>query len=167
MTEYALILISTVLVMWPTWQQVYDEALGAPAQVEMEWEDRWQAGIQPIRQFMSRQIEATGNGEDVWLFLRHLPEVHTTPTTYDEVPLRALLPAYMLSELKTAFLIGFQIYLPFLVIDMLVASSLLSMGMLMLPPTLVSLPFKLLLFVLVDGWHLVVQMLMDSFGTVF
>ncbi len=77
-----------------------------------------------------------------------------------------LLPAYMLSELKTAFLIGFQIYLPFLILDMVIASVMVSMGMLMLPPTLVSLPFKILLFVLVDGWHLVVGMLMQSFQAV-
>ena len=79
------------------------------------------------------------------------------------MPLTVLLPAYMLSELKTAFLIGFQIYLPFLILDMVIASVMVSMGMLMLPPTLVSLPFKILLFVLVDGWHLVVGMLMQSF----
>jgi flagellar biosynthetic protein FliP len=80
-----------------------------------------------------------------------------------EVPLLALLPAFMLSELKTAFLIGFQIYLPFVILDVVVASVTISMGMLMLPPVLVSLPFKLLLFVLVDGWHLVVEMLLESF----
>ncbi len=80
-----------------------------------------------------------------------------------EVPLVALLPAFMLSELKTAFLIGFQIYLPFVILDIVVASVTISMGMLMLPPVLISLPFKLLLFVLVDGWHLVVEMLLESF----
>ena len=88
------------------------------------------------------------------------------PTKYDDVPTTVLLPAYMLSELKTAFLIGFQIYLPFLILDMVIASVMVSMGMLMLPPTLVSLPFKILLFVLVDGWHLVVGMLMQSFQVV-
>jgi flagellar biosynthetic protein FliP len=80
-----------------------------------------------------------------------------------QVPLVALLPAFMLSELKTAFLIGFQIYLPFVILDIVVASVSISMGMLMLPPVLISLPFKLLLFVLVDGWHLVVEMLLESF----
>ena len=79
------------------------------------------------------------------------------------VPLQALLPAFMLSELKTAFIIGFQIYLPFVILDMVVASVMISMGMLMLPPVLISLPFKLLLFVLVDGWRLVVEMLLQSF----
>ena len=85
------------------------------------------------------------------------------PRSYDDVPLQALLPAFMLSELKTAFLIGFKIYLPFLILDMVVASVMVSMGMLMVPPSMVSLPFKLLLFVLVDGWHLVVGMLLQSF----
>ena len=111
---------------------------------------------------MSMQIEHTQNTEDVWLFMSYMPH-HATPKSYDDVPLQALLPAFMLSELKTAFLIGFQIYLPFLILDMVVASVMVSMGMLMMPPALVSLPFKLLLFVLVDGWHLVVGMLMQSF----
>jgi flagellar biosynthetic protein FliP len=88
------------------------------------------------------------------------------PTNYDEVPLVALVPAFMLSELKTAFLIGFQLYLPFLILDMVVASVMVSMGMLMLPPVLISLPFKLLLFVLVDGWRLVVGMLLESFAPI-
>jgi flagellar biosynthetic protein FliP len=99
----------------------------------------------------------------VWLFYKYLPQGTTAPASYDDVPLCVLLPAFMLSELKTAFLIGFQIYLPFLVLDLVVSSVTISMGMLMLPPALVSLPLKLLLFVLVDGWHLVVGMLLDSF----
>jgi flagellar biosynthetic protein FliP len=110
------------------------------------------------------------------LFLRYLPDEVNSATglvpnyVYYEpkedeklVPLVALLPAFMLSELKTAFIIGFHIYLPFVILDIVVASVTISMGMLMLPPVLVSLPFKLLLFVLVDGWHLVVQMLLESF----
>ena len=94
--------------------------------------------------------------------MEYLPD-QPTPENYDDVPLQALLPAFMLSELKTAFLIGFQIYLPFVVLDMVVAAVTVSMGMLMLPPVLISLPLKLLLFVLVDGWTLVVEMLMQSF----
>jgi len=82
--------------------------------------------------------------------------------SYDSVPLSVLLPAYMLSELKTAFIIGFQLYLPFLIIDMVISSVLVSMGMMMLPPVLISLPFKLLLFVLIDGWFLTVGMLLES-----
>ena len=110
-----------------------------------------------------RANRADRDSEDVWLFYRYLPQPVAEPKTYDEVPLVVLLPAYILSELKTAFLIGFQIYLPFLVLDIVVASVTISMGMMMLPPVLISLPFKLLLFVLVDGWHLVVEMLLESF----
>ena len=98
------------------------------------------------------------------LFIKYLPEEHQSPRNLEDVDLRALLPAFMLSELKTAFLIGFQIYLPFLILDIVIASVTISMGMLMLPPAMISLPFKLMLFVLVDGWHLVVGMLLNSFG---
>ena len=119
----------------------------------------------PIRQFISAQIQRTGNSEDVLLFWKYSSS-GPAPAKYEDVPLTVLLPAYMLSELKTAFLIGFQIYLPFLILDMVIASVMVSMGMLMLPPTLVSLPFKILLFVLVDGWHLIVGMLMQSFQAV-
>ncbi|HEG2827511.1 TPA: flagellar biosynthetic protein FliP, partial [Campylobacter jejuni] len=87
------------------------------------------------------------------------------PKTIDDVPLTVLVPAFMISELKTAFEIGFLIYLPFLVIDMVVSSVLMAMGMMMLPPTMISLPFKLLIFVLVDGWNLLVQRLVESFVT--
>ncbi len=148
--------------MSPVWKQVYDQAIVPYTHHQITLEQAWKAGVQPIRRFMSMQIERTNNGDDVRLFLAYLPD-QPTPKNYDEVPLQALLPAFMLSELKTAFLIGFQIYLPFLILDMVVASVMVSMGMLMLPPALVSLPFKILLFVLVDGWRLVVQMLMESF----
>ena len=161
----------SLLIMTPVWTRVYDDAIkpytnkqvdpatGNPVSLEVTWE----RGIAPIREFMSLQIERAGNSDDVWLFYNYLPEDTAEPTSYDDVPLQVLLPAYMLSELKTAFLIGFQIYLPFLILDIVVASVTISMGMMMLPPVLISLPFKLLLFVMVDGWHLVVDMLMQSF----
>ena len=159
----SLSLFITLLIMTPVWKQVYDRAVLPYTNRQISLEQAWTEGQAPIRRFMSMQIERTGNSDDVWLFLSYLPE-QTTPTSYDDVPLQALLPAFMLSELKTAFLIGFQIYLPFLIIDMVVASVMVSMGMLMMPPVLVSLPFKLLLFVLLDGWHLVVGTLMESFA---
>ena len=125
---------------------------------------------------MADQIGRTNNHDDVRLFLRYqaggtdpatdapIDYAYYSPTENQKlVPLAVLLPAFMLSELKTAFLIGFQIYLPFVILDIVVASVTISMGMLMLPPVLISLPFKLLLFVLVDGWHLVVEMLLESF----
>ncbi len=155
-------LFLTLLIMTPVWKQVYDDAVVPYTQHQIGAEQAWDAGVAPIRRFMSMQIERTQNTEDVWLFMSYLPN-RATPASYDDVPLQALLPAFMLSELKTAFLIGFQIYLPFLILDMVVASVMVSMGMLMVPPVLVSLPFKLLLFVLVDGWRLVVGMLLQSF----
>ncbi len=158
----ALSLFITLLIMAPVWQETYDRAIVPYTNREIGLEQAWNAGIHPIRTFMSLQIERTGNREDVYLFLRYLPD-QPEPEDYADVPLTALVPAFMLSELKTAFLIGFQIYLPFVIIDMVIASVMVSMGMLMLPPVLISMPFKLLLFVLVDGWHLVVGMLMESF----
>jgi flagellar biosynthesis protein FliP len=155
-------LMLTLLIMTPVWKQAYDNGVAPYARRQIGAEQAWKAGVAPVRQFMSRQIENTKNTEDVWLFMSCLPG-HPTPASYDDVPLQALLPAFVLSELKTSFLIGLQIYLPFLILDMVVASVMASMGMLMVPPTLISLPFKLLLFVLVDGWRLVVGMLMQSF----
>lgn len=158
----ALSLFITLLIMTPVWKEVYDRAIVPYTNQQIGLEQAWNEGVTPIRRFMSLQIERTGNRDDVYLFLSYLPD-QPTPTDYSEVPLQALLPAFMLSELKTAFLIGFQIYLPFLIVDMVIAAVMVSMGMLMLPPVLISLPFKLLLFVLLDGWHLVVGMLMESF----
>lgn len=155
-------LFLTLLVMTPVWKQVYDQAVVPYTQHQIGAEQALSAGLAPIRNFMSAQIEHTHNTEDVRLFMSYLPN-HPTPTKYADVPLQALLPAFLLSELKTAFLMGFRIYLPFVILDMVVASVMVSMGMLMLPPVLVSLPLKLLLFVLVDGWHLVVQTLLQSF----
>ena len=145
-----LALFLTFLIMAPVWKQVYDQGVVPYTQRQISLEEAWTAGVAPVRRFMSEQIERTENPEDVHLFLSYMPN-QPTPSSYDDVPLVALLPAFMLSELKTAFLIGFQIYLPFLILDMVVSSVLVSMGMLMLPPVLISLPFKLLLFVLVDG----------------
>lgn len=168
----------TLLIMWPVWTDVYGEAIGPytrgdvnpatgqPFELfakEGQPDEAWERGVKPVRRFMAQQIEIAGNSDDVWLFLQYHRQADNPPQTYDDVPLQVLLPAFMLSELKTAFLIGFQIYLPFLILDIVVASVTISMGMLMLPPVIVSLPFKLLLFVLVDGWHLVVGMLLQSF----
>jgi flagellar biosynthesis protein FliP len=169
-------LFMTLLLMAPVWKQSYEEGIRPYTNQEIGLADAFSRGVAPIRRFMGHQIQRCGNGEDVYLFLRYLPEESARAEEnadeyvfYDpkegerEVPLVALLPAFMLSELKTAFLIGFQIYLPFVIIDIVIASVTISMGMLMLPPVLISLPFKLLLFVLVDGWHLVVEMLLQSF----
>ncbi len=158
----SLALFMTLLVMTPVWKQVYDRAIVPYTERQISLEEAWSEGAAPIRRFMVLQIEQTRNSDDIYLFLNYLPD-QPKPSSYEEVPLPALLPAFMLSELKTAFLIGFQIYLPFLIVDMVVASVLISMGMLMVPPALIALPFKLMLFVLLDGWRLVVGMLMESF----
>jgi flagellar biosynthesis protein FliP len=160
-------LFITLFVMAPVWSRVYEDSIKpytAP-ESKMTIEEAWENGIKPIHEFMSRQIDMAGNHDDVLLFhSRHSPN-SPPPNGFEEVPLTVLLPAYMLSELKTAFMMGFQIYLPFLILDIVIASVTISMGMMMLPPAMISMPFKLLLFVLVDGWRLVVQMLLDSFGT--
>jgi flagellar biosynthetic protein FliP len=169
-------LFMTVLIMTPVWTQVYDEAIKPYTEKEISLEEAWSLGTTPVRKFMAGQILRTENSDDVYLFLKYMPGEYDEETGelpdyvfYEEqggervVPLQALVPAYMLSELKTAFLIGFQIYLPFVILDIVVASVTISMGMLMLPPVLISLPFKLLLFVLVDGWRLVIEMLLESF----
>lgn len=159
-------LFMTLLIMSPVWKDVYDEAIApyTDPDVQMSADEAWEAGIRPVRRFMSRQIEVAENDDDVWLFFERMPEDTPTPENYDDVPIQVLLPAFMLSELKVAFLIGFQVYLPFLILDLVVSSVTISMGMLMLPPMMISMPLKLMLFVLVDGWHLVVGMLLDSFA---
>jgi flagellar biosynthetic protein FliP len=169
-------LFMTLLLMAPVWTQTYQQGVRPYTNNEISLNEAFQRGVDPVRRFMAHQIQRTENDDDVYLFLRYLPEeidpqagkapeyVYYDPQEGEkEVPLVALLPAFMLSELKTAFLIGFQIYLPFVILDIVVASVTISMGMLMLPPVLISLPFKLLLFVLVDGWRLVVEMLLESF----
>lgn len=158
----ALSLFLTLLIMMPVWSEVYKESVLPYSERSISLEEAWEKGEHPIRKFMCMQIEKTGNTDDIWLFMRYIRDV-PPPKTYREVPWRALLPAFMLSELKTAFLIGFQIFLPFLILDMVIASVMVSMGMMMLPPTIIALPFKLMLFVLMDGWHLIVQMLLESF----
>lgn len=175
----SLCLFLTFFVMAPVWQKAYEAGVqpyteGRKIDGLRDGEDRFAGAtrltLQPIRQFMADQIEQTGNSDGVWMLLemqRPAPgtraaESYVEPQNYDDVPLSVLLPAYMLSELKTAFVIGFQIYLPFLVIDMVVSSVLTSMGMMMLPPVLISNPLKLLLFVLIDGWTLTVGMLVES-----
>ncbi len=158
-------LFMTFLVMAPTMQRINEEAIAPLNAGEINQLTAWSRAKQPLRDFMFDQIERTGNWQDVYMVLNYRGVDTSQPDqlTRADVDMITLIPAYMLSELKTAFLLGFRVYLPFLVIDMVVASLLISMGMLMLPPVLISLPFKLLLFVMVDGWRLVVGNLLDSF----
>jgi len=156
-------LFMTFLVMAPTWQRVHSEAVQPYLEGRVTQQEALALAQQPLRRFMIEQIEHAGNREDVLLFTDFAGQ--PTPKDYSEVGTMTLVPAFVLSELKTAFLLGFKIYLPFLIIDLVISAILISMGMMMLPPVLISLPFKLLLFVLVDGWRLITASLMGSFVT--
>jgi flagellar biosynthetic protein FliP len=153
----SLALFITVFVMAPVGEAVYSQAIQPLLAEQISHEEAWTRGIQPIRTFMLKQVR----DKDLELFidLSKRPK----PETVDQVPIHVVIPAYILSELRVAFQIGFLIYIPFLIVDMVVASVLMSMGMMMLPPTMISLPFKLILFVLADGWNLVVGSLVRSF----
>jgi flagellar biosynthetic protein FliP len=163
----ALAMFMTLLVMTPTLDRINKEAIVPYRQGQVQsYDELWEKGSQPVRDFMFAQIDATGNWSSVYMLLEYRGVDVSDPSklTRADVDMVTLVPAYMLSELKTAFLMGFRIYLPFLVIDMVISTMLISMSMMMLPPVLISLPFKLLLFVLVDGWALVVGGLMHSFA---
>ncbi|MGC4031608.1 MAG: flagellar type III secretion system pore protein FliP [Tepidisphaeraceae bacterium] len=159
-------LFMTFLVMQPTLKAVNDEALQPYLAGTKDAKSALNDAQGPLRTFMIRQILAWENGDDVLLFHQFaIGKKLDDPRllNFGEVSTISLIPAYVLSELKIAFQMGFTIYLPFLVIDIVISSVLISMGMMMLPPVLISLPFKLLLFVLVNGWRLITHNLMDSF----
>ena len=156
-------LFMTFLVMGPTWQRVNDEALRPYLDGGIDQQTALARAQVPVRDFMIAQIRTSGNDEDVDLFSEFAGK--GKPATWEDVGTMTLVPAFMLSELKTAFLLGFKVYLPFLIIDIVISTILISMGMMMLPPVMISLPFKLLLFVLVDGWRLITGSLMGSFVT--
>lgn len=150
-------LFLTLFVMGPTWNEINDKALQPFLNEEISQTEALKKAEMPLKTFMLKQTRE----KDLSLFIEISGE---NPTTNEEIDIRSLIPAFIISELKTAFQIGFLIYIPFLILDMVVASILLSMGMMMLPPVLISLPFKLMLFVMVDGWYLTVGSLMRSFG---
>ncbi len=150
-------LFLTFFIMAPTFQEVNNEALTPLFNNEINLEQAYDKAAIPFKEFMS----ANTRQKDLALFLEYSQA--EPPKSIQDIPLTALVPAYAISELKTAFQIGFMIFIPFLVIDMVVASVLMSMGMMMLPPVMISLPFKILLFVLVDGWYLIVKSLLQSF----
>jgi flagellar biosynthetic protein FliP len=147
----------TFFVMAPTWSRVNTDALQPYLDKKISLEQAYEKGVGPVREFMLRQTRE----EDLALFVK-LANVDK-PNNRDDVPLHALIPAFAISELRIGFQIGFLLFIPFLVIDMVISSILLSMGMMMLPPVLISMPFKILLFILVDGWHLIVRSLLESF----
>jgi len=152
-----LALFMTLFVMYPTFTQINDQALQPYLAGTLSQTDALNAAAEPLKVFMAKQTRE----QDLRLFLefRNTP----MPNSVQEIPLSTLVPAYVISELKTAFQIGFMIFIPFLIIDMVVASVLMSMGMMMLPPVMISMPFKVLLFILVDGWYLVVKSLLVGY----
>jgi len=152
-----LALFMTMFVMYPTLQQVNDQALQPYLNGQMSQTQALDKAVIPFKHFMAKQTRQA----DLQLFLDFRKQ--EIPKTVEEIPISTLVPAYTISELKTAFQIGFMIFIPFLVIDMVVASVLMSMGMMMLPPVMISMPFKVLLFVLVDGWYLVVKSLLIGY----
>lgn len=147
----------TIFIMAPTIKEVNDVAVKPYFAKEINAEEMFQRGMGPIREFMFRQTRE----KDIALFLR-LGEVQR-PRNQDEVPTYVLVPAFIISELTTAFKIGILLFIPFIVIDLIVASTLMSMGIIFLPPILISLPFKIILFILVDGWHLLTYQVVNSF----
>ena len=152
-----LALFLTFFIMMPIWQKINNNALQPYLHEEISQEIALKAAINPVRNFMFKQTRE----KDLALFIK-MAKINK-PNNEDDIPTSILIPAFVISELKTAFIIGFVLFVPFLIIDMVVASVLLSMGMMMLPPIMVSLPFKLMLFVLVDGWNIIVGSLVKSF----
>ena len=153
-----LALFLTFFIMTPVWQQVNSQALQPFKAQTITQEQALDRGVAPVRKFMLSQVRE----KDLALFISLSKQAR--PKNSDDVPTLTIIPAFIISELRTAFQIGFLIYIPFLVLDMVVASVLMSMGMMMLPPAMISLPFKILLFVLVDGWGLVIGSLVKSFS---
>ncbi|MFY4773898.1 flagellar type III secretion system pore protein FliP [Metabacillus sp. RGM 3146] len=152
-----LALFMTFFIMNPTFTEVNQKALTPLINEKISINEAYTNAEKPFKEFMSKHTRQ----KDLELFLGYAKI--DKPKSVDKIPLSALVPAYAISEIKTAFQIGFMIFIPFLVIDMVVASVLMSMGMMMLPPVMISLPFKILLFVMVDGWYLVVKSLLQSF----
>ena len=155
-----LALFLTLFTMYPTWNQVYENGLAPYLARDISAEQAWQRTVVPVREFLFRYTR-----QEELSLMTSMAKLEQ-PASRDQVPTRVLVPAFMLSELKTAFQMGVVIYIPFIVVDMVVSSVLLAMGMMMLPPMMVSLPFKLVLFVMADGWNLVVMSLLKSFTNV-
>lgn len=153
-----LALFLTFFIMAPTWNQVNQDALQPYLNGQINQQLAYDRASVPVREFLFKQTREN----DLALFV-HMADL-PRPQTRDDIPTYVLIPAFVISELKTAFQMGILIFIPFLILDMVIASALMSMGMMMLPPSLISMPFKLLLFVMVDGWHLIVRSLVSSFG---
>ncbi|KAA6453599.1 flagellar type III secretion system pore protein FliP [Bacillus swezeyi] len=152
-----LALFLTFFIMGPTFSEINKDALTPLMNNKITLDEAYTKAEAPIKEFMSKHTRQ----KDLALFMNYAKM--ETPESVEDIPLSTMVPAFVISELKTAFQMGFMIFIPFLIIDMVVASVLMSMGMMMLPPVMISLPFKILLFVLVDGWYLIVKSLLQSF----
>ncbi|MBQ8147664.1 MAG: flagellar type III secretion system pore protein FliP [Lachnospiraceae bacterium] len=150
-------LFLTLFIMSPVFSRINTEAIEPYTAGEMSQEEAIEAAMGPMREFMINQTRE----QDIQLFL-DIAEIDSV-SDWDDIPTTVLIPAFIISELRAAFIIGFLIYIPFIIIDMVVASTLMSMGMMMLPPTTISMPFKVLLFIMADGWSLIVGQLVQSF----
>jgi flagellar biosynthetic protein FliP len=152
-------LFLTVFIMWPTFNQIYTNSIAPLSKGELSVENAYYEAEAPLRIFMYSQMRNRPENIQLFMAMRGLDR----PNTLADVPTYVLIPAFILSELTVAFKIGILLFIPFIVIDMVVASALMSMGMIMLPPVMISMPFKLILFVLVDGWGLLTDQLVRSF----
>jgi len=152
-------LFLTIFIMWPTFQAVYNDSLKPLSDGKISVEQAYYAAEKPFRIFMYDQMRSNPDNIRLFMSMRGLPK----PNTLADVPTYVLVPAFILNEMTVAFKIGILLFIPFIIIDMVVASILMSMGMIMLPPVMISMPFKLILFVLVDGWNLLTQQLVRSF----
>ena len=152
-------LFLTVFIMWPTFDEVYTQSVKPLADGQIGVEEAYRAAEKPFRLFMYSQMRNDPENIRLFMSMRGLPK----PESLADVPTYVLVPSFILSELTIAFKIGILLYIPFIIIDMVVASTLMSMGMIMLPPVMISTPFKLILFVLVDGWNLMARQLVESF----
>jgi len=156
-----LALFLTLFIMQPVWTNIYNDAVKPYFDNKISYQQAYDNALKPIRSFMFKEVESHHNEDDITLFLRsaHINKVESR----DDIPTSVIIPAFIVSELEIAFKIGILLFIPFIVIDMVVASILLSMGMIMIPPIMISLPFKVLLFVLVDGWNLLIGGILKGF----
>lgn len=158
-----LALFLTVFIMGPVFTQVNNEAIKPLSKGEITQEEAFKKGMEPIREFMFNQVKNRPQDIKLFMDIANLGDANITVYQLDDVPNSVLIPAFMISELRAAFIIGFLLYIPFIIIDMVVASTLMSMGMMMLPPTTISMPFKILLFILADGWNLIIGNVVKTF----
>jgi flagellar biosynthesis protein FliP len=158
-----LALFLTVFIMGPVFTQINNDAIKPLSKGEITQEEAFEKGMKPIREFMFKQVKDRPQDIKLFMDIANIGDANISVYKLDDIPNSVLIPAFMISELRKAFIIGFLLYIPFIIIDMVVASTLMSMGMMMLPPTTISMPFKILLFILADGWNLIIGNVVKTF----